>query len=76
MMDIKEIRAMSDDEILNAIEDNKEEMWVLRRNNESGELKDTNLFQQSRQSLARLKTVQRERELAAETLAEGKEKDG
>ena len=72
MMDIVEIRAMSDEEILNAIEDNKEEMWVLRRNNESGELKDTNLFYQSRQTLARLKTVQRERELAAETLAEEK----
>jgi large subunit ribosomal protein L29 len=70
MMDIEEIRAMSDEKIIDAIEDNKEEMWVLRRNNESGELKDTNLFQQSRRTLARLKTVQRERELAAEALAE------
>jgi large subunit ribosomal protein L29 len=70
-MHVSEIRAMSDDEILDAVEDTKEEMWVLRRNAVTGELKDMNVFRQTKRKLARLKTVLRERELAAQMANEG-----
>jgi large subunit ribosomal protein L29 len=69
-MDVSEIRAMSDDEILDAVEDVKEEMWVLRRNAVTGELKDMNVFRQTKRKLARLKTILRERELAAQMASE------
>ena len=74
-MRIDEIRAMSDDAILDSLEDKKEELWVLRRNDVSGELTDTNMFKKVRRDVARLKTVLRERELAAQAVA-GEENNG
>ncbi len=69
-MYIDEIREMTDEQILDAIEDKKEELWILRRNKVSGEVTDTNLFRKVRRDIARLKTVLRERELARQTVAE------
>ncbi|MCY3867797.1 MAG: 50S ribosomal protein L29 [Chloroflexi bacterium] len=68
-----EIRAMSTDEILDKIEDLKVEMYTFRIQKESGELKDTTLFRKTRRDIARLKTALRERELAAELVAQGGE---
>ncbi len=68
-----EIRAMSTDEILDKIEDLKVEMYTFRIQRESGELKDTTLFRKTRRDIARLKTALRERELAAELVAQGGE---
>ena len=70
-MYIDEIRAMSNDEILDKIEDLKVEMYTFRLQKESGELKDTTLFRKTRRDMARLKTALRERELAAELVAKG-----
>lgn len=70
-MFIDEIRAMSTDEILDKIEDLKVEMYTFRIQKESGELKDTTLFRKTRRDIARLKTALRERELAAELVAQG-----
>ncbi len=70
-MFIDEIRAMSNDEILDKIEDLKVEMYTYRLQKESGELKDTTLFRKTRRDIARLKTALRERELAAELIAQG-----
>ena len=70
-MYIKEIRAMSSDDILDRIEDLKVEMYTYRIQKESGELKDTTLFRKARRDVARLKTALRERELAAELVAGG-----
>ncbi len=70
-MFIDEIRAMSNDEILDKIEDLKVEMYTYRLQKESGELKDTTLFRKTRRDIARLKTALRERELAAEMIAQG-----
>lgn len=70
-MHIKEIRAMSNDAILDKIEDLKVEMYTYRLQRESGELKDTTLFRKTRRDIARLKTALRERELAAEVIAQG-----
>ena len=72
-MYIDEIRAMSSDEILDKIEDLKVEMYTFRIQKESGELKDTTLFRKTRRDIARLKTALRERELAAELVAQGGE---
>ena len=69
-MFIDEIRAMSNDEILDKIEDLKVEMYTYRLQKESGELKDTTLFRKARRDIARLKTALRERELAAEMIAQ------
>ncbi len=70
-MYIDEIRAMSTDDILDKIEDMKVEMYTYRIQKESGELQDTTLFRKTRRDIARLKTALRERELAAELIAEG-----
>ncbi len=70
-MHMGEVRALSNDEILDKIEDLKVEMYTYRIQKESGELKDTTLFRKARRDIARLKTALRERELAAELVAEG-----
>lgn len=76
-MYMDEIRAMSTDAILDAIEDLKVEMYTYRIQKESGELKDTTLFRKTKRDIARLKTALRERELAAELVsAEGGAEDG
>lgn len=73
-MQIREIRQLSDEELVDAIEDKKEEMWILRRDRVTGELKDTNAIRKNKRVIARLKTVMRERQLAAEMMAgEGNE---
>lgn len=72
-MKIKDIREMTDKEIQNALEDQKEAMFNLRFQNASGQMEDTNAPRRARRDIARLKTVLRERQLAAEAAAkEGK----
>lgn len=69
-LDIRNVREMSDDQILDAIEDNRQEMWQLRLDLATGELRDANLFNVNKKNLARLKTVLHERQLAAQLAAE------
>lgn len=72
-MNIKDIRQMSDKEILDAIDDNRVQMYHLRFNHVSGELKDANELRYKKRDLARLKTVLSQRRLAANSVAgEGK----
>ncbi|NWG17833.1 MAG: 50S ribosomal protein L29 [Chloroflexi bacterium] len=73
-MHIREIRQLSDEELLNALEDQKEAMFNLRFQMASGQLEDTNAPRNVRRTVARLKTVLRERQLAAE-LARKEDKD-
>lgn len=68
-MYVDEIREMSTEDILDAVEDLKVEMYTLRIQKETGELQDTTAFRKARRNVARLKTVLRERELAAELLS-------
>ena len=70
-MYMDEIRELSDDAILDRIEDLKVEMYTYRIQKESGELQDTTLFRKARRDIARLKTALRERELAAELVGTG-----
>jgi len=65
-----EIRRMTDAEIVGAINDAKEEMFNLRFQWESGQLEDYTRIRQLKKHIARLLTVQRERELAAELVQE------
>ena len=65
MTNLSALRLMSDEEIANAIEDKKEEIFNLRFQKSSGQLENTNMIRFAKRDLARLKTVQRERVLAA-----------
>ena len=70
-MDIREIRELNDEDILDAIEDQKETLYKFRFQKASGQLENANSIRDTRRIIARLKTVQRERQLAA-TRVEGK----
>jgi large subunit ribosomal protein L29 len=61
-MNSREIRAMSEEDILNAIEDKKEEIFNLRFQAASGQLEDTNALKYARRDIARLKTILAERQ--------------
>lgn len=65
-MQVGEIRQMSDDQLLDAVEDKREELLNLRFQKESGQMEDTNSLKFAKRDLARLLTVMRERELAAQ----------
>ena len=64
-MKIREIRDLSDEAILDAIEDQKNALYNFRFQKASGQIEDPNSIRITRHIIARLKTVQRERQLAA-----------
>lgn len=70
-----EIREFSEEELFDAIEDKREELLNLRFQKASGQLEDTNSLRYAKRDLARLLTVQRERELAAQ-IAEEEQQNG
>jgi large subunit ribosomal protein L29 len=57
-------------ELVQAIQDAKQEMFNLRFQWESGQLEDATRIKQLRKETARMLTIQRERELAAEVVQE------
>ena len=65
-----EIRQMTSPELAQAIQDAKEEMFNLRFQWASGQLEDATRIKQLRKDIARLLTIQRERELAAAFIRE------
>lgn len=65
-----EFRSLSEDELEEEIEASKQELLNLRFSKVVGQLEDTNRPRAVRRRVARLKTVQRERQLAAQLLAE------
>ncbi len=68
-----DIRKLSDEQILDAIEDQKEALFNLRFQNASGQMEDVNAIKRTRRDLARLQTILRERNLAAQSVQqEGK----
>lgn len=71
-MEISEIRALSDDEIMARLLDHREELMNFRFQQATGELTDHNRIRYTRRTVARLLTVLRERELVAE-MEEGEE---
>ena len=71
-MTATEIRAFSSEEIASKIEDAREGHFKLRFRYATGQLTDYSQLRRARREIARLATVLRERELAAQLLA-GKE---
>ena len=60
----KEIRDLSNEEILAKIEEYKEELFNLRLSQATGNLEKPSRIRELRKLVARMKTVLRERELA------------
>ena len=62
----KEIRELSNEEILSKIEESKEELFNLRFQQATGSLEKPSRINDLRKQVARMKTVLRERELGEE----------
>jgi large subunit ribosomal protein L29 len=63
-----EIRTWTTEELQEQLEDAYRQLFVLRRDEASGRLADTNQLKTVRRDIARMKTILRERELGAELL--------
>ena len=59
----KEIRELSNEEILSKIEESKEELFNLRFQQATGNLEKPSRINELRKLVARMKTILREREL-------------
>lgn len=69
-MDIKEIRNLSDEKLLDQLEDLKEALFNLRFQKAFGQLEDLNSIRRHKRDVARVLTIIRERQL--ERQKEGK----
>ena len=65
-MNIEEIRALSDEEIVKELDGQREEWRNLRFQDALGRLTAFHQLREVRKSIARLLTIQREREIAAD----------
>jgi large subunit ribosomal protein L29 len=68
-MKSKEVSAMATSELQNKLDESYKEIFNLRFQTAQGQLKDTNAIGHVRRNIARIKTVLRQRELAAEVQA-------
>jgi large subunit ribosomal protein L29 len=68
-MKSKEVSAMATSELQNKLDESYKEIFNLRFQTAQGQLKDTNAIGRVRLNIARIKTVLRQRELAAEVQA-------
>ena len=62
-MNNQEIRDLTNEEIMKKIEEYKEELFNLRFNQATGNLEKPSRIRELRKSVARMKTILREREL-------------
>lgn len=62
--DINELRGLNDAELSKQLDDLYQEQFNLRFQRASGQVKNLNRLGQVRRQIARIKTIQRERELA------------
>jgi len=65
-MKINELRSLSDLELNNRLNDSHQEMFNLRFQRASGQLTNTARVNEVRKTIARIKTLLRERELASQ----------
>jgi large subunit ribosomal protein L29 len=65
-MDVAELRDLNDVELTERHDELKEDLFNLRFQLATGQLDNPTLLKQARRDIARVLTVQRERELAAE----------
>ena len=59
---VDELRAKTDEQLLDMYEDRKEELYTLRLNYATGELVDTSEFSKTKKTVARIMTILRERQ--------------
>jgi large subunit ribosomal protein L29 len=64
-MDVGELRELNDVELTEQHDELKQELFSLRFQLATGQLDNPRLLQQARRDIARVLTVQREREIAA-----------
>jgi large subunit ribosomal protein L29 len=64
-MDIDQVREMSDTELLEALKQAKQDLWSARFALSTRQLNDTSTIPQTRRTIARILTVQRERATSA-----------
>ena len=64
-MDAREIRALTDGEVRQQLDESYETLFNLRFQRVVGQLENTARLREVRRDIARLKTILRERELAA-----------
>ena len=62
---VDELRALSDEDLAKELEETYRQIFTTRLQLSTRQLANTSLARQSRRRLARIKTLQRERELAA-----------
>ena len=60
-MDIVKVRELSDTELENALKEAKQDLWQARFALSTRQLNDTSSIPQTRRTIARILTVQRER---------------
>jgi large subunit ribosomal protein L29 len=68
-MQVREIRMLSTEEIHNQLDQAYQSLFRLRFDWASGQLEDNNRVRAVKRDIARLKTILREREIAAEIAA-------
>ena len=64
-MDIRELRELPEDRLLNELEDLKESLFNLRFQKSYGQLEDPNALRRAKRDVARILTILRERQIAA-----------
>ena len=64
-MNVKEIREMSNEQLLKTIDEYKEELFDLRFQRATGQIENTMRIRELKKSIARIKTVLTEREKEA-----------
>lgn len=65
-MNIQDLRKLEDDKLLNELEDQKESLFNLRFQKGFGQLEDPNALRRTKRDIARIMTVIRERQIAAQ----------
>ncbi len=71
MVEAREIRDWTTDEIELRLDESHRELFSLRRQLDLGTLEDFNQVRRVKRDIARMKTILRERELIAEMMEEG-----
>ena len=70
MVEAREIREWTTDEIEHRLDEAHQELFTLRRQMNLGRLEDFNQIKRVKRNVARMKTILRERELIAEMVTD------
>lgn len=70
MTSAADLRELADDELVERLDENRDELFNLRFQSVSGQLDNPRRVGEVKREIARILTVQREREIAAERAAE------